>query len=355
MSEVYPELHSLPDECWLPSTLTSLVIGGMPNLTSLSKGIHNLTSLDILLIQDCPNLRSLPDKRTLDTLSRLMITECPLLEQRCLKDKGADWHKIADIPCIVMGDSFNEHFNNEFRFDDSGMRSIMSVIELRRRRERPTTLPRGESLRESIKRHEHFLALQLGLKLGQKVSDAGCGIAPLAVKTLGGVLRNRRSPREWKDVLDSEIWDLPEDKSSILPTLRLSYHHLPSQLKQMFAYCAIFPKDYEFDKDELVLLWMAEGFLQQSQGVRKLIEELGDDCFNELLSRSFFQPSSSTKSKFTMHDLLNDLAQHVAGEICFMMEDNTECIERCRISPKARHSAFMHHEYEMYKKNHSPQ
>ncbi|KAF6158545.1 hypothetical protein GIB67_040059 [Kingdonia uniflora] len=35
---------------------------------------------------------------------------------------------------------------------------------------------KGESLRESIKRHEHFLALQLGLKRGQKVLDVGCGI-----------------------------------------------------------------------------------------------------------------------------------------------------------------------------------
>ncbi|CAA6659151.1 unnamed protein product [Spirodela intermedia] len=34
----------------------------------------------------------------------------------------------------------------------------------------------GESLRESIKRHEHFLALQLGLKRGMKVLDVGCGI-----------------------------------------------------------------------------------------------------------------------------------------------------------------------------------
>nr|APF46946.1 (S)-adenosyl-L-methionine sterol-C24-methyltransferase 2 [Paris polyphylla] len=34
----------------------------------------------------------------------------------------------------------------------------------------------GESLRESIKRHEHFLALQLGLKSGMKVLDVGCGI-----------------------------------------------------------------------------------------------------------------------------------------------------------------------------------
>ncbi|XP_073023292.1 cycloartenol-C-24-methyltransferase isoform X1 [Primulina eburnea] len=35
---------------------------------------------------------------------------------------------------------------------------------------------KGESLRESIKRHEHFLALQLALKPGQKVLDVGCGI-----------------------------------------------------------------------------------------------------------------------------------------------------------------------------------
>ncbi|PKA53593.1 Cycloartenol-C-24-methyltransferase 1 [Apostasia shenzhenica] len=34
----------------------------------------------------------------------------------------------------------------------------------------------GESLKESIKRHEHFLALQLGLKRGMKVLDIGCGI-----------------------------------------------------------------------------------------------------------------------------------------------------------------------------------
>ncbi|XP_073108141.1 cycloartenol-C-24-methyltransferase 1 isoform X1 [Elaeis guineensis] len=35
---------------------------------------------------------------------------------------------------------------------------------------------KGETFRESIKRHEHFLALQLGLKRGMKVLDVGCGI-----------------------------------------------------------------------------------------------------------------------------------------------------------------------------------
>nr|GLL34531.1 cycloartenol-C-24-methyltransferase 1-like [Ipomoea trifida] len=35
---------------------------------------------------------------------------------------------------------------------------------------------KGESLQESLKRHQHFIALQLNLKPGQTVLDVGCGI-----------------------------------------------------------------------------------------------------------------------------------------------------------------------------------
>ncbi|CAK9136486.1 unnamed protein product [Ilex paraguariensis] len=176
-----------------------------------------------------------------------------------------------------------------------------------------------------------------------------CGFLPLAMKTLGGLLHNIHSPNEWKTILNSKIWELSEHQSGILPALRLSYHHLPSHLKQMFTYCAIFPKDYVFDKDELVLLWMAEGFLQQPT-VMKTMEELGGIYFDELLSRSFFQCSGGTKSNFVMHDLLNDLAQFVAGEICFRLDNNMESNEHCKISQKARHSSFIRRRYEVLKR-----
>uniref|UniRef100_F6HVF9 Uncharacterized protein n=1 Tax=Vitis vinifera TaxID=29760 RepID=F6HVF9_VITVI len=54
-------------------------------------------------------------------------------------------------------------------------------------------------------------------------------------------------------------------------------------LARCFAYCSIFPKDYVFEKEKLVLLWMAEGFLDGSKR-GETIEEFGSMCFDNLLS-----------------------------------------------------------------------
>ncbi|CAI0386791.1 unnamed protein product [Linum tenue] len=91
-----------------------------------------------------------------------------------------------------------------------------------------------------------------------------CKGIPLAAKTLGGLLHSERDVYKWEKVLNSNLWDLSSNK--ILPALKLSYYYLPSHLKRCFAYCALFPEDYEFRKDELVLLWMAKGFLIQPGG-----------------------------------------------------------------------------------------
>lgn len=87
------------------------------------------------------------------------------------------------------------------------------------------------------------------------------GGVPLAAKTLGGILRFKREEREWDRVRDSEIWNLPQGEQSILPALRISYHHLPLNLRQCFVYCAVFPKDTKMKKKYLITRWMAHNFL----------------------------------------------------------------------------------------------
>ncbi|CAI0473673.1 unnamed protein product [Linum tenue] len=170
-----------------------------------------------------------------------------------------------------------------------------------------------------------------------------CRGLPLAIKALGGMLRGKQNPKQWEEVLYSKIWDLPET-NGILPALRLSYHHLPSNLKRCFGYCAILPKDMEFEEDELVLMWLAEGFLVQRKHSEKSAKNLGHKYFHDLLSRSFFQQASDNPSRFTMHDLMNDLAEYESKGICLRLDDK---LEDTASFPTVRYSSFRRHKYDL--------
>jgi hypothetical protein len=163
-----------------------------------------------------------------------------------------------------------------------------------------------------------------------------CQGLPLSLKTIGSLLYTKPSLVEWESILGSEIWDLPEEESNIIPALILSYHHLPSHLKRCFAYCALFPKNYVFQKEHLILLWMSENFLQcPRQNIS--MEEVGEQYFNDLFSRSFFQQSREHKIHFVMHDVLNDLAKYVCGEFCFTFKDE----ESQNVLKMTRHISFL--------------
>lgn len=165
-----------------------------------------------------------------------------------------------------------------------------------------------------------------------------CGGLPLALTTLGRALRLKRDQDEWEDLLNSEIWNL-QDEKDILPALKVSYYDLPPHLKQLFAYCSLFPKNYSFDKNELVLLWMAEGFLSQSKGIRSN-ESLGRQYFEELKARSFFQHSWDGESQYIMHDLISDLAMSVAGDFFCMLNDKIDGNHKNEAFERFRHCSF---------------
>ncbi|KAJ0478862.1 putative P-loop containing nucleoside triphosphate hydrolase, leucine-rich repeat domain superfamily [Helianthus annuus] len=181
--------------------------------------------------------------------------------------------------------------------------------------------------------------------LGEGIVEK-CGCLPLAVKAIGRLLRTKTDGEEWDDVLNSEIWDL-ESADEIVPALRLSYHDLSADLKRLFAYCSLFPKDFLFEKEELVLLWVAEGYLNESVA-NKSPECLGHECFEKLLSRSFFQRAPSGEPFFVMHDLMNDLATFVAGEYFLRFDNQMEMTEEALA--KYRHMSFIREEYVAFQK-----
>ncbi|KAJ0860869.1 putative virus X resistance protein-like, coiled-coil [Helianthus annuus] len=180
-----------------------------------------------------------------------------------------------------------------------------------------------------------------------------CGTLPLALKAIGRLLRTKTTPEKWDDVLSSQIWDskyvgdLPEDWKVIFPALMLSYHDLSANLKRLFAYCSLFPKDFLFNKEELVLLWMGEGFLSQSNATKSQ-EDFGKEDFEALLSRSFFQHAPNDESLYVMHDLMNDLATFVAGDFVLRFENHNEPGKEALT--KYRHMSFVGEEYETYHK-----
>ncbi|KEH40164.1 putative P-loop containing nucleoside triphosphate hydrolase, leucine-rich repeat domain, L [Medicago truncatula] len=159
------------------------------------------------------------------------------------------------------------------------------------------------------------------VKIGKEIVKK-CGGLPLAAQALGCLMHSRSEEKAWLEIKESEIWALPHE-NSILPALRLSYFHLSPTLKQCFAFCAIFRKDTKIMKEELIHLWMANGFISSRKNLE--VEDVGNMIWNELYQKSFFQDihmdDYSRVISFKMHDLVHDLAQSVGGQECMVLDN----------------------------------
>ncbi|KAK4781212.1 hypothetical protein SAY87_017318 [Trapa incisa] len=103
-------------------------------------------------------------------------------------------------------------------------------------------------------------------KLAENLAEE-CKCLPLALITVGRAMASKRSPHEWKhaiEVLRNRPHTFSGMRNDVFAPLEFSYKSLPDEtLKKCFLYCAMLPVDYGIRKDELILLWIAEGFLDQ--------------------------------------------------------------------------------------------
>ncbi|KAK6790855.1 hypothetical protein RDI58_009936 [Solanum bulbocastanum] len=104
---------------------------------------------------------------------------------------------------------------------------------------------------------------------------------PLAIVVLSGLLLHKKGIGEWRKVKDFLWKNIIEDKSiEISNILSLSYSGLSTALKQCFLYFGIFPEDQVFEAENIIQLWMAEGFIPRGE---ERMEDVAEGFFNELI------------------------------------------------------------------------
>ncbi|XP_030481242.2 putative disease resistance protein RGA3 [Cannabis sativa] len=191
---------------------------------------------------------------------------------------------------------------------------------------------------------------ELGLEVVKK-----CKGVPLAIRTIGRLLQERLwqsgdPQKELSTFLNREFAKIKQNENDILPTLKLSYNHLPSHLKHCFAYCRLFPKDHEINVRELIQLWMAQGFIKYSDDKSQCLEEIGYEYFINLLWRSFFQEPETCDfddiMTCKMHDLMHDLAIKVAGSNSVIIDQNSKISDE-----KYLHVSFVNFDFDLETNN----
>jgi len=162
--------------------------------------------------------------------------------------------------------------------------------------------------------HDRRILEMIGEDIAKKLKRS-----PLAARTVGSRLHDNPNVEFWRSEKDRDLLN------ETMGALWWSYQYLDEHVRRCFAYCSIFPRGHRLKRDELVKLWVAEGFIKTSKPEEEM-EDVAKNYFNELLSASFLQLGGKQKvfghevDYFTIHDLLCDLAEEVAGTDCFRIE-----------------------------------
>uniref|UniRef100_A0A0D3HLY4 Uncharacterized protein n=1 Tax=Oryza barthii TaxID=65489 RepID=A0A0D3HLY4_9ORYZ len=166
---------------------------------------------------------------------------------------------------------------------------------------------------------------EIGMSIVKK-----CKGLPLAIKTLASMLRYETCEQRWKDVIESELWDLEQPRNEVLPSLELSYKNMPIYLKRCFVAISLYPKDYIFDRNQVLQLWKVLDLLQSDRHNNET--EIGNRYLDELVERSFLlflltKVDGHYYKKYLMHDLIHDLACFLSADQFFRLDDSSTSIE----------------------------
>ncbi|KAK3121648.1 hypothetical protein QOZ80_8BG0657960 [Eleusine coracana subsp. coracana] len=141
-----------------------------------------------------------------------------------------------------------------------------------------------------------------------------CRGLPLAIVSVGSLLSSRNHIEHvWRGMYNELPCELEKD-DQVRGILNLSYYDMPSDLRNCFLYCSLFPEDYHFSRENLVRLWIAEGFAATKGDSTP--EEVAEGYLLELIRRNMLQLVDSDElglvNTCKMHDILRELALSIS-------------------------------------------
>ncbi|CAO2149048.1 unnamed protein product [Urochloa humidicola] len=153
-----------------------------------------------------------------------------------------------------------------------------------------------------------------------------CGGVPLAVITIASLLASKRrkenSEKFWYRVYQSMGSGLEEntDVKNMRRILSISYYDLPPHLKTCLLYLTLCSEDYGIMRKEVIYKWVGEGFVQKQH--RKTLYEVGEEYYEDLISRSIIQPMLYDHGikvwSCCVHDMMLDLISSLSEEENFL-------------------------------------
>ncbi|GKV38986.1 hypothetical protein SLEP1_g46832 [Rubroshorea leprosula] len=323
------------------SQLSVLSIVGMPGLgkTTLAQALYNDEQIRNYFgerIWVCVSDNFEVEKILTEMLESLTGNSC------AVKNKDTVIQKIREAMgennfLLVLDDMWDEESHGKFE----DLRScLLGVCKMSRNRVIVTTRNEKVALKmRTLPKHMHHLgklqtadcwsiirkrvpgdaSITLELeKIGRDIAQL-CGGVPLVARVIGGILCTERLDRVTWLLIKGKIEALGplEHDIEIRGVIKLSFDQLPElALKQCFAFCSIFPKDFVMERELLIQLWMALGFLQSTEESLMTMEDIGNKYVNDLLSYSLFEEqqrdSFGTLISCKMHDLIHDFAQLIS-------------------------------------------
>nr|XP_043609801.1 putative late blight resistance protein homolog R1B-16 [Erigeron canadensis] len=149
-----------------------------------------------------------------------------------------------------------------------------------------------------------------------RVITTKCDGFPLAIVIASGLLKNNLSNDWWGQIAEKLNLFMVSNPDQYMDSLALSYNDLPPHLRPCFLFFGSFPEDYEVPVTKLILLWIAQGFIDQSGS--KTMEDVAEDFLMALINRGLLMTSKKRADgrikACCIHDLLRDVCLRKAEE-----------------------------------------